>query len=301
MRSKIVGAVLAVAVLSGCVAEDPTVFFIKNALSLTRKQQCVVKAGGAAQEVISIGLMDLLLTRHYVIFPIVVNQLPVRTNSSAAGNLVMGLDASTITIAGAWLNFHMEGLTVQYDPLNPTSEVPTDFPSDFFVPTSGSVAGGGDAESVVGFHAVPGPVGDLLDNDRAFDHQYSGGLLNVEIVLQGFLADNTEVHSSPFFFPIMVCRGCSPAYEQVGSPSECCPSMKEATYQACFPGQDEATSCLVACGLIQENDHRGREKMAMLLGYVDSLDEALSPEVNVALDAAFAVWSPVAPPIEPEE
>jgi len=286
MRAAIIGSLLAVTVFAGCVAEDPTVLIVKANQSVNRKAQCALKATGTAQEFRAFGVMDLLQTNRYVMFPLVENQLP-KKGSAATGQYVMSLDSSTVTLQGAWFNYSIDGLEGPYD----GSATETSLPSDVYIATAGSVEGDG-GRITVALEAIPPSVGALLDRDKAFDDIYRGGVLSVEMVLQGFMADGTEVHTPPFVFPVTVCRGCLLTYPV--APKLCCPATVEITVSPCQPGQDEGTECPLACVILTSQLDRADKKMAMVLGYVSSLADSLSAEAQKAVDVAFGRLPPSA-------
>ena len=206
-------------------------------------------------------------------------------------NLRNPRDIHNITITGAWVSYRMDGLLGNYqletdadnNGIPDILEVDSDedgkpdlkesdlrLPSKAFVPTSGLLEAGGTVS--VALEAVPPWVGNLLDMDRAFDKAYSGGMLLATVVIQGYMADGTEVRSSEYHFPIRVCRGCLVLYD--APPASCCNHSTAPTSVPCFPGQDEASSCSVACAVLEGTD-RADLKVLMVKREISDLSESL--------------------------
>jgi len=280
--------------LSGCVVEnDPEVMYIQSTRLLNRTQKCAIKGGGGSGQIeaIAVGTLDLLQSNRYLLFPELKNGLsPVETVTGGSPKSLQ-LESHNITITGAWVSYRMDGLLGNYqletdadnNGIPDILEVDSDedgkpdlkesdlrLPSKAFVPTSGLLEAGGTVS--VALEAVPPWVGNLLDMDRAFDKAYSGGMLLATVVIQGYMADGTEVRSSEYHFPIRVCRGCLVLYD--APPASCCNHSTAPTSVPCFPGQDEASSCSVACAVLEGTD-RADLKVLMVKREISDLSESL--------------------------
>lgn len=264
---------------SGCVVEnDPEVMFIQATRLVNRTQKCALKGGGGQVEVIAIGTMDLLQSNRYQLFPTVMNGLSPLEAVMGGSPKSLQLEAHNITITGAWISYRMDGLLgnhllevdldnngtadilevdVDADGKPDLKESDLRLPSKVFVPTSGLLEAGSTVS--VALEAVPPSVGNLLDMDRSFDKAFSGGILHTTIVVQGYMADGTEVRSSEYHFPIRVCRGCLVVYD--APPQACCNYSTIPTSVPCFPGQDESSSCAVACMVIEGSDRAELKKL----------------------------------------
>lgn len=244
---------------------------------VNRAQQCAPQAaqGGAQQVFQTAGVLDLLQTNQYVGHMAVGSRLP--DTATATGKQIedLQIEVNEITITGAWITYRIDGLQGAFngnEPLDenddgvPELEANLTVPESVYVPAAGFLANGSNA--VVKFEVVSPLVGKALDADKAFDTLYSAGYLSAEIVLEGFMTDGTEVHSTPFTYPIKVCRGCLVAYDK--DPSECCTFLSQPLVPPCFPGQDQASSCTVACDVLRGAIREDR-KRAMLLGETDTL------------------------------
>jgi len=284
MNSRILTAVFAIFAVSACVAEDPGSMLIQGNQRITREQQCEPQPaqGGSQMVFLAMGVMDLLQTNHYQAHMVVASRLP--TIETATGKEVEDLQIETneITVTGAWLTYRVEGGTLGDAffgdaGLDLDGDGELDLPGNLtlpeseFVTTSAFLANATNA--VVVLELVTPAVGMALDVNTAFDHLYSAGLISVEIVLTGYLTDGTEVHSTPFTYPIKVCRGCLVAYNV--NPEECCTFLDEPSYIPCFPGQDEASPCNIACNVISGSAVREEQKLRMLLGESTSLADPL--------------------------
>lgn len=283
MNSRILIALFSVVAVSACVAEDPGSMFIQGNQRITRQQQCAPQAaqGGSQQVFMTVGTMDLLQTDRYVAYMVVGSRLPNIATATGKENEDLQIEVNEITITGAWVTYRIDGLqgsfngNVPVDSNNdgvPELEANLSVPESVFVPTSAFLSNGNNA--VVAFEVVSSPVGKALDADKAFDTLYAAGYLSAEIVLEGYMTDGTEVHSTPFTYPIKVCRGCLVSYNM--DPPECCTFTEQATYVPCFPGQDEASPCTVACDVLR-GTVRETEKRAMLLGETTTLAAPAEP------------------------
>lgn len=255
---------IVIAGLSACAPDgDLESIMVFSNIAVSKKTQCIAETGGGAtSEPRPIGTMDLLVANHYWLFPMVYNGLAPTQTTVELSPTEMSLDAHVVTIRGAWVTYHIEGLQGNWE----TGE-DTVLPKQW-VPTSGSVLPLGFGTMVI--EAVPPPIARALDNDTAFDATGSAGYLIVGVTLEGSLGDGSVVHTEPFYFPITVCRGCLVSYGV--RPDECCDFLATPEFFPCFPGQDERYSCLTACWLTMfDRVDRYAQKMALIEGYVSSL------------------------------
>jgi len=294
MRKKIMVGALAGILLAGCVAEDPTTFLVIGNQLVTRKMQCVIKVGGGALEFQPIGVLDLLQTNQYYMFPVVKNQLTNVTATIGVDPASMVLEPHNISITGARVDYSMAGLegpwnagATLFADTPDEMEVPdeTRLPGSVWVPTSSVVEP--DVQMPFKLEVVPPSVGQLLDRDKAFDELYSAGILKVVVVLVGFLGDGTEVHSPEFHFPIKVCRGCLVGYDV--PPESCVSDEFMAAYVPCFPGQDESTPCTMVDELLWHSDlDRGKRKAGLLVHCINSLGDSIPEECMPLVDKVFS-------------
>ena len=290
MRTKIVLLALAGIMLVGCVAEDPTTFLIVGNQLINRKVQCVIKTGGGALEMQPIGTMDLLQTNQYFMFPVVKNQLTNIGATVGVDPAKLVLEAHNISVIGARVDYYMEGLEGPWnagETLPDGTVVPekTKLPKNLWISTSGVVES--DFQMPFKLEVVTPAVGQMLDQDKAFDHIYAAGILRAVVVLTGYLGDGTEVHSPEFHFPIKVCRGCLIGYDV--PPEQCVTDYVPAGYVPCFPGQDESTPCTLIDELLWDPDFdRIQRKVGMLVKCVNSLDEPVPEHCQPLVNMAFS-------------
>ena len=290
MRTKIVLLALAGIVLVGCVAEDPTTFLIVGNQLINRKVQCVIKTGGGAMEMQPIGTMDLLQTNQYYMFPVVKNQLSNIGATVGVDPAKLVLEGHNISITGARVDYYMDGLEGPWNAgeiLEDGTVVPeeTILPRNLWTATSGVVES--DFQMPFKLEVVTPEVGQMLDQDKAFDHVYSGGMLKVVVVLTGFMGDGTEVHSPEFHFPIKICRGCLVGYDV--PPEECVLDKIPSGYVPCFPGQDESTPCNLIDEMLWDPDFdRIRRKVGMLVQCINSLSEPVPEHCVPLVEQAFS-------------
>lgn len=223
-----------------------------------KKTQCAAKASGGSTELISRGIMDLMTTNRYVLFPMVKNGLEQLDKTLGLGFEEGYPETHTVIIKGAWVSFQLEGLEGAYD----GTDQPTDLADlgEIWIPTSGAVEPA--VTNPVVLEAVPPLVGQLLDKDIAFDGYSSGGVMTIHVVIEGVQFDGTVMHSVPFDFPILVCRGCLVLHDSY--PELCCITNVTSMFLPCYPGQDEPTSCAQACRLLYGTD-RWAAKRAMIM------------------------------------
>ncbi len=257
--------------------------FVQGSQRITRQQQCAPQAagGGSQQVFVTMGTLDLLQTNRYIAHLVVGSRLPNINSATGKEAADLQIEVNEITITGAWVTYRVEDDSLKgpyfgNTPVDLDGDGEEDLPANLrlpesvFVPTSGFLPNANNA--VVSLEVIPPPVGLALDVDMAFDKLYSAGIISAEIVMEGYMTDGTEVHSTPFTFPIKVCRGCLVAYNM--DPPECCTFLTQPTYVPCFPGQDESSPCTVACDVLR-NVVREDQKRAMLLGEIDSLATVL--------------------------
>lgn len=294
MRTRIVLLALAGIMLVGCVAEDPTTFIIVGNQLINRKVQCVIKTGGGALEMQPIGTMDLLQTNQYYMFPVVKNQLTNIGATVGVDPAKLVLESNNISITGATVDYHMDGLQgpwnageVLFAGTENETVVPdeTKLPKNVWIATSGVVES--DFQMPFKLEVVTPEVGQMLDQDKAFDHVYAAGILKVVVVLTGYLGDGTEIHSPEFHFPIKVCRGCLVGYDV--EPELCVSDVYQAGYVPCFPGQDESTPCTLIDELLWDPDFdRIQRKVGMLVQCVNSLDEPVPEHCQALVNKVFS-------------
>lgn len=248
---------------------------------ITQEEKCEPQPaqGGSQMVYLSMGTMDLLQTNRYQAHMVVSSRLPTIEAATGKETEDLQIEVNEITVTGAWMTYRMEGLEAPYfgdSGLDIDGDGEVDLPGGLtlpeseFVPSSAFLAN--DSNAVVVLELVTPPVGMALDVSTSFDRMYSAGILSVEIVLVGYMTDGTEVHSTPFTYPIRVCRGCLVAYNV--KPAECCTFTAAPSYIPCFPGQDEASPCNIACDVIG-NSVREEQKMRMLLGESANLADPL--------------------------
>ena len=269
---------LIASLLGGCVLDgDPGVFYISANQLVGRKTQCVIKAGGRATEVLPIGVLDLLQSNRYLMFPLVESGLGTTANTTNLSPDKLQLDTNTIMLAGAYVHYEVDGLLGPFDaPDDDGDGLPdeeTAIPDEIFVPTSGTVKPGTPAVGMI--EVIPPPVGDLLDRDVAFDEIFAAGYVVAYVSLLGFLQDGTEVRSGEFVFPVKVCRGCLVYWNL--TPEACCQAAAAPENFPCFPGQDESSACQLACYGLYGMDREAAKK-ALLTGEITKLSDYVPTE-----------------------
>ncbi len=290
MRTNIVLLALAGILLVGCVAEDPTTLIIVGNQLINRKAQCAIKTGGGALEMQPIGTLDLLQTNQYYMFPVVKNQLTNIGATVGVDPAKLVLESHNIAVTGARVDYHMAGLQGPWnagETLPDGSVVPdeTKLPKNVWIATSGVIES--NFQMPFKLEVVTPEVGMLLDQDKAFDHIYAGGMLKVVVVLTGYMGDGTEIHSPEFHFPIKVCRGCLIGYDV--PPEQCVLDLMPAGYVPCFPGQDESTPCNLIDELLWDPDFdRVQRKVGMLVQCINSLDEEVPADCQPLVNKVFS-------------
>jgi len=274
------GILLAAIVLGsgwGCAPEgEPQTLWVYANQLVNRKTQCTAKStGGKVAEIMPNGIMDILVTNRYVMYPAVKNGLTPQVQSLGQDETTMHLESNVIQLKGGWVTYRLQGLLGQFGTDDGDGGlVETKLPKQW-VGTSGAVEPGTILPAQI--ELVPPPVGALLDNDVAFDGRGSAGWLSATLVMEGTMTDGTVVQSPEFHYSVKVCRGCMVAYDVW--PSECCKFLSSPAIYPCFPGQDEPYSCLLGCWLNSfASDERSILKRAMLAGYVNTLATTVEEE-----------------------
>lgn len=289
--------ILSAMLTTGCLAEnDPEILYVTAARLINRVQKCSIKSATGQVEVMPVGTMDLLQTNKFLLFPVVENGLVSAEEVTGVSPATLSGEPNNITITGAWVSFDFDSLdlqgsyqfTVDADNNGVADILELDLdgdgepdislddlvpPGKIFVPAAGYAAVGEAA--TLSLEIIPPPIGNLLDQDLAFDEVYSAGILQTKIVIQGFLSDGTEVKSNPFFFPVKICRGCLVSYDI--QPASCCFPEEQPQLVPCFPGQDESSSCTIACSVLYGAD-RSTKKVAMLKRYITNLQDEIPAE-----------------------
>lgn len=259
---------LVTAWLNACAPDgDLESIMVFSNVAVSKKTQCIAETGGgASSETRPIGVLDLMASNHYWMFPMMYNGLTTTQNTVELTPAEISLDSHTIAVRGAWVTYQIDGLLGHWD-----GDTETVLEKQW-VPTSGSILP--LAFMTFQIEAVPPPIALALDNDIAFDTLGSAGTLTLGVTIEGTLGDGTVVHTQPFYYPITVCRGCLTTYDV--RPSLCCNKLIEPDFHPCFPGQDERYSCQIGCWLVYRDQvTRYAQKMAMFEGYTNSLADDL--------------------------
>jgi hypothetical protein len=262
---------LALTSLPGCSQEGESAsFFVSANAYVARKTQCSVPKD--ANEFRPIGILDLMGTNRYWMFPVFENGMEETEKTVEQTNKTGHADAANIILKGAYVKFSIAGLKGPWwswdedaDRFTATSAL-----AQTWVPTSGNVKPAENETTML--EGLPANIGTILDQDAAFDEMYSAAYLTITMVGVGVLGDGKEIKTPEYQFSILVCRGCLVGYEV--PPEACCSYVSKPSGLApCFPGQDESFSCLMGCFLAQAMGNRPIEKQALLQGITDSLAE----------------------------
>lgn len=258
-------AVVFVLVFQGCAPEgNPASLQILTNALVGLENACQMQAGAKVKITRPVGVMDLLMTNRYIMFPSIFNAMESSLTVSGQTAETGGLEMNSIVLSGARISYDIEGLLGGYDGSD------TDLPSSVFSPTSGTLEPGD--YSTVTLDVIPPYIGNILDKDLAFDTLNSAGTMIVHVSIEGRMLDGTKLQSNEFLFPITICRGCLLYYNVL--PTQCCRGIFEAP-DACVPGQDSGVPCDVACILTMGMD-REDKKIAMIMREIDSLADEVS-------------------------
>ena len=297
--------VLSSMLTTGCLVEnDPEVLYITTARLINRLQKCSIKSASGQVEMIPIGTMDLLQTNRFLMFPVVENGLLSVEDVVGLGPGTLSGEPNNITITGAWVTFDFESMNLKTNYLLDVDEdnngiadileadadgdgepdVSLDdlaLPNKIFIPAAGFAPI--EESSTLSLEIISPPIGNLLDQNHAFDEIFSAGILQTKVVVLGILADGSEVQSNPFYFPVKICRGCLVTYDV--QPASCCFPETDTALVPCFPGQDESSSCSVVCAVLYGAD-RFVKKEAMLKRYITNLQDEIPAEFQEPQAAA---------------
>lgn len=239
----------AAAALGGCADDTPELYIQQNGIP---DDECLTAStGGSAFR--SRGVLDLLITNQYVMFPLVENSLVSSESVSFGGGGGEGLsgnewEANAITLRRAEVSFDAP------DALG----VP--LPRSVEIPISGT-AQPGDLISA-SLLVVSPQIGSALRRSTFLRDSNSSIDLLVRLKFFGVTGGGREIDSNEFIYPITLCFGCllsvPPEAVDPSLPAPNCRNTadfnSETADLACFPGQDSPLDCRFFCPIFGEDE-----------------------------------------------
>lgn len=227
-----------------CSGQNAQSLFILDVLALSQRQQCAVQPGQSAQQIRFAGIMDLMLTNTYWLFPRFRNMMqPI---NSITGETTESPEAET-----NWLSVQTAKVFVDMGEFSPTSkdsdhtkQIATKYILEgvYYYVAEGLAP---NTEGVVGMPAIGADLGNVFD-EKIYElvHGTSavespGIWITAFVTLEAQTLDRWVVHSNEFAFPIQLCYGCLIRYT----------NPESITNTPCIPGQDDAIDCPL-CPLI---------------------------------------------------
>jgi len=233
MRNKAINArLIALAILTGCLpmlvtceVENPRALFVYDIMAVTPRQDCVIQPGQVAQQVMTMGIFDVMLANSYYMFPRFKNMMSESLVLSGESVSSGQTEVNFLSIKGAkvWLD-----LGDQLADLNLTDAQINEWVIDG-VQNTVSAAAEPEQEGAVGVEAIKAALGNKLGELFAKNPDASFAMdINAYVMLQAENMAGEIIYSNEIGFPIKVCFGClvtPTASDEINDPP-------------CFPGQD---------------------------------------------------------------
>ncbi|MBH22869.1 MAG: hypothetical protein CMH57_00145 [Myxococcales bacterium] len=240
------GIVLAMLVLTGCVEEEASVLVVGN----ERPGNTCELTANQAGPFLSRGVMDISLTKRYVMAPVLLNQLgnskDVRLATQSGDPMLddTQIEGNTIILDGANVSF--------------TTNVPAlelALQSDLFIPVGGTVFPSSTA--AIGLEVISEALGRQIENTTLFDQRGTLVTILVNVTFTGRSTAGRDIESTEFSFPLDICSGCLLNYPPGtlfpdDDGSQTCDVTKDpnntgtanSSFESvCIYGQDEAVDC----------------------------------------------------------
>lgn len=247
MKSKVfIARLAAMAVLIGtlptlvtCERENPRALFVYDVMAVSSRTDCVIQPGQRAQAVMSSGIMDVMLTNTYYMYPRFKNMLTNSLTLINEGPTSLQTEVNYLSIKGAvsWLdlgelNGDLDGAQQQSYLVDGIQHT-----------VSAGLAP--EEEGAVGIEVIKAEVGNMLGEQlRAKKGTQEALDINVYVMLQAENLAGEVIYSNEMGFPIKVCYGCLIA------PS----SSTQVSEMPCFPGQDYGVPWVMCRGLARYKD-----------------------------------------------
>ncbi len=217
-----------------CEVENPRALFVYDVMALTSRQDCIIQPGQRAQAVLSMGILDVMITNNYMIFPRFKNMMLKSLSLIGEGTTSLNTETNYLMIKGArtWIDL---------------GEANNDLPADLYqkwvvdgVQHTVSAGAEPEQEGAVGVEIIKPEIGNILGKklNAVKDNKY-GLDINVYVMLQAENQAGEVVYSNELPFPIKVCYGC------LVSPS----ASTSVNDMPCFPGQDYPIPAIMCRGI----------------------------------------------------
>ena len=206
-----------------CEVENPRALFVYDVMAVTPRQDCMIQPGQRAQAVLSMGVMDVMVTNSYMMYPRFKNMMLKSLGLIGESTTSLNTEVNYLSIVGArtWLDL---------------GEANADLPADLYqkwvvdgVQHTVSAGLEPEQEGAVGVEVIKAEVGNILGAKmNAIKDQKVGLDINVYVMLQAQNQAGEVIYSNELPFPIKVCYNCLVAVS----------TSEEVTDMPCYPGQD---------------------------------------------------------------
>lgn len=231
----------AMAVLVGCLpmlvtceVENPRALFVYDIMAVTPRQDCVIQPGQRAQQVMSMGIMDVMITNSYYMYPRFKNMMQKSLTLIGESATSLQTEVNYLSIVGA---------KVWVDMGEANNDLTADQYQRWVVDGVQNTASAGvepEQEGAVGVEAIKSELGNLLGAKlNKVKDQHMGLDINIYVMLQAENQAGEVIYSNEIPFPVKVCYGC------LISPN----ASTEITEMPCRPGQDDSIPWVICPGI----------------------------------------------------
>ena len=255
-RTKTLGiALLALALLAyGCAEDEVSMLIVGNEAP---NDLCEI-SGSTAGPFKARGVLDISLTKSYIMTPVVLNQLLESANVKLAteGSPELGdavIEGNTIILEGAEVSFSTNIEALQQS-----------LQADLFIPIANAIFPGGSL--AVPTEVISTQLGLQIEGTGLFAFPDTLVTILINIKFRGKPSSGTEVVSSEFSFPLDICAGRLLNYPpntlgQDDDRSLTCdstkldPAVRDAAddpESVCLFGQDQFVDCRLCRSFIAE-------------------------------------------------
>jgi len=94
-----------------CEVENPRALFVYDAMAVSSRTQCVIQPGQRAQAVLPFGIMDVMITNNYFLFPRFRNMMQKTLSITGEGIESGQVETNYLSIGGAkvWVDLGQLG------------------------------------------------------------------------------------------------------------------------------------------------------------------------------------------------
>jgi len=241
------GIVLAMLVLAGCVEEEASVLVVGNE---SPAGTCEL-TGSTDGPFLSRGVMDISLTKRYVMAPVLLNQLG---NSQMVRLMTIGTDPMLNATQIEGNTLILEGANVTF-----TTNVPAldaALQADLFIPVGGTVFP--SSSTAIGLEVISESLGRQIEATGLFGNRGTLVTILVNVTFTGRSTAGRDITSTEFSFPLDICSGCLLIYPPGtlfpdDDGSQTCDVTKDPNAtgtnastifdEVCTYGQDEVVDC----------------------------------------------------------